>query len=285
MKKALSLFATLIVLSLAAAAFVGCSGTKHDYTVKVIGLDGKPCTTVTVQVCEIDENGGGACYKSHKTDKNGMAYFDVGDGGIPTTASTLEIHIRNADGSKLPLYLAYDKTQLKRGENATITLRIRGEGEYDSYLGGNGTANYLADDPTKLDLSAETFKPYEVRIPSDGLAYELKFTSAAQKIYFKVSAESDFDYNVFSYGGVDAKITELVGDETKGIVKSDDAKYSSDNISDSDKNFSYNFTVENGSDGEGADFRLVYQYHYFEVTLQNADQVNVSGLICFKPAD
>lgn len=276
------LSAILIVLAMVVSMLVACRSDKTpssaddsdtaDFTVKVVGLDGKPFTNVRVQPCLAD---GTVCFNIFKkVDENGTVTFNATefDDGY-SDATELEIHLAD-----LPVFLTYEAPKVKKGNSVTITLKMN----VGEVLGGRGTANYLAENPTRLDTENDEFSPYLVgSIPNGPIfdfgVYEFEFTSATQKIYFQFKGDEDLSkYVVYSVGDVDAQITWLQGSVEKGIFKQDDDKFHNDNISDSDANFRLEF-YHNQTIIDEADSTT-----WFEITLSNSQHVNKTGYIVFE---
>lgn len=251
-----------VIFTLSVTGLTSCSDTNtsgHDYTVKVVDVSGAPYTTALVQPCEVDENGElTMCYMGVATDSNGVAYLDLGKEISNTAADEIEIHLLN-----LPSYYTYDSVKMRKGEEKTITITDKmGES-------GTGTGSFMADN--RIDSS--NFDPYVVK---EG-AYCLKFTQSMKKIYYAFRAYEVGRYKVYSSGNdVDASIIMLEGNLEDGLYKIEDDKYMNDNISGTDLNFSYEFEV-----GEG----IIENYNgfiYFEVSLENVDDINKSALIHFE---
>ena len=265
-KLALVLVALVMVLSLALTA---CE-TKHDYTVKVVGTDGKPYTTAKVQPCIVDETapgGLGMCYPGVATDENGVAYLDIGaDKEIKDTkANEIEIHLLG-----LPATLTYTPVRMKKGETKTITLTAVSDGPtLKTPKSGTGAGSYEAGSTIAIDL--ETFDPYVVVEGS----YALKFTSATQKIYYAFEPFETGVYKVYSSGDIDASVAQMFGNTISGINCWHEDEYSNDNISDSDYNFCYEFDVEEGTIASG-------NHLYFEVALEASYDVGVDAVITFE---
>ena len=267
-------------------AFAACkndnSAPSHDYTVKVLGLDGQPYTSALVQICVVDESqpsGLGSCFQGVPTDSNGVAYIDCGK-QIPADVqgvkfNEIEVHLQFG-GSLGKLYAYEEGVRMKKGEEATI--RVIENEDLDSPKRGNGTGSYSLDGytgeaSTVIDLSS--FNPYVV---GEG-DYRLAFTSATQKIYFAFQSNYEAIFKVYSVGFIDASITQLLGTEMTTVYNPDDVDFGNDNVSATDKNFYYEFEVtpdeiENNKSAK-----------YFEVSLEKAADVNKNAVICFEFVD
>ena len=259
--KKTALVLTALVLMVSAFSLMACNNSsKNKYTVKVLGPDGAPYTAALVQPCEVTSEGTLAtCYPGVATDSNGTVTLEIGKQITNKNADLLEIHLLN-----LPVYLTYDPPRIHKGETATIRLRE------DAVPPNSGTGAGEYASPGTIELS--TFDPYVVDIG----AYKFKFTSADQKIYFKFVAEFEAVYKVYSVGSVDASVRKLTGTAMTGIRNGGEDKYYNDNVSDTDKNFSYEFEVE------PALFVQDNGNSYFEIALENAADVNKDAVICFE---
>ena len=269
-------FITVIAMIFSVIAIAACTGSNSsDYTVKVVGVDGSPYTAARIQPCKVESNGElGLCYPVFiPTDSNGVAHLEVGkDFSDPAGVDEIEIHL---DG--LPVYLTYTAPRMHKGETVTIQLREK----IDTPISGTGTANYDTDLITgeitdRIELSS--FDPYVV---VEDCAYRLRFTSATQKIYFQFQTDYRAVYKVFSVGNIDASVTQLLGTFMTGIRNPRSAQFGNDNVSATDKNFSYEFEVSPS---------LIEQERgmgkcYFEVSLENAADINKDAVICFEYVD
>ncbi|MBR2967876.1 MAG: hypothetical protein IKC35_03760 [Clostridia bacterium] len=232
----------------------------HDYTITIYDVDGTPCTWVTgVQACKVSEDGGLAvCYTAlGQVDENGVAYLDCGSDiytQLPEEATYIEIHLFG-----LPDYLTFDTTKMHKGDSATINLRYKTDAELDQASSGDGTGEYIVNSNT---IDNATFSPYAVANASE---YRLKFTSSDQKIYFVLTAPLAQNYKAYVVGGLNVKITQLCGNITEGVYIGENTQMTARG-----ENCVYNFN---------ADF--ANQVFYFEVSLEDAADVNVDGIICF----
>ena len=267
-KFALVLVALVMILSLALTA---CT-TKHDYTVKVVGPDDKPYTTAKVQPCLVDEtaeSGLGECYPGVATDKDGVAYLDIGKEIKDKNADEIEIHLLD-----LPSNLTYTPVRMKKGETKTVKVTEGSSVELKTPLRGTGVGSYendwLTGEPTSA-INLETFDPYVVITGS----YALTFTSATQKIYYAFKAVYTGNYKVYSSGTIDPSITMMTGNKSGGIFCWHEDEFQSDNVSATDKNFSYDFIVDEMTIG-------MEEYVYFEVALEDANGVDVDAVITFE---
>lgn len=268
---------TAIVMIFSVIAIAACTNPSNssDYTVKVIGVDGLPYAGVRIQPCKVEANGElGMCYPVFiPTDGNGVASLTAGkDFNDPAGVDEIEIHL---DG--LPVYLTYTAPRMHKGETVTIELKEK----IDTPLSGTGTGNYDIDNITgevsdKIDLSS--FDPYVV---VEKGSYRLRFTSATQKIYFEFRTDYKAVYKVSSAGKIDVSVTQILGTRMTGLRNPGDAKYGNDNVSATDKNFSYEFEVSPS---------LIEQERgmgkcYFEVALENAGDINKDAIIYFEYVD
>ena len=264
----LVLMALIMVLSLALTA---CE-KNHDYTVKVVGADGKPYTSALVQPCVVDETkpgGLGTCYSGVATDENGVAYFDLGKEIADKSVNEIEVHLLD-----LPKTLTYTPVRMKKGETKTITLTEVSSGPVlKTPKSGTGTGSYEKDgsgEPTN-SIDLDTFDPFVVVEGS----YAFKFTSADQKIYYAFEPFDAGMYKVYSTGDIDASIIQLLGSKDYGLNCWRGEGYESDNVSDTDYNFSYEFEVEQGAIDGGL-------YIYFEVALEYEFDVDTEAVITFE---
>lgn len=260
-KLAIILMAVVMVLTVVLAA---CDVTKHDYTVKVVGTDGKPYTTALVQPCLVEDGALTMCYQGVATDAKGVAHLDIGK-EIPNdgdaTIDEIEVHLLN-----LPATLTYTAPRMHKGDTVTITL----VNNIKTPTSGAGTGSYLmdvlTDEPTNL-IDGENFDPYVVEEGS----YTFSFTTAEQKIYFAFKANQEANYSVSASGDVDATVTQLLGTALTGIRNPNEASYTS-----SGSDFYYEFEVEPATienhDG----------LSYFELSLNNAGDVNKEAVITFE---
>lgn len=125
--KTKGLIATILVAMIVMLVFVGCT-PSHDFTVKIVGPDGKPVTNVMITPCVVKANGEQeACWMvGPKTDSKGIVYFDCGKGDMPEDATALIIHIEGLSA------LGYEidgevEPQVKKGETLTIKLKAKAE--------------------------------------------------------------------------------------------------------------------------------------------------------------
>lgn len=258
---------TAIAMIFSIAAIAGCTGdsasTNNGYTVKVVGLDDLPYTTALVQACEVEDNGSlSTCYNGKATNSEGVVFLEIGKDITNAKANHMEIHLLN-----LPPYLTYTAPRMHKGEEVTIKLRENVK-EAES---GTGEGSYTTDALNNTRLS---FDPY---IVGEG-AYRLKFTSAEQNIYFAFQADEEALYKVYSVGTIDAAIKQIYGTVDTGYFPGGEED-GNDNVSATDKNFSYEFEVSPS---------LIEQNDgvcYFEVSLKNSSDVNKDAIICFEYVD
>ncbi len=266
MKKISLFIVMLLVVGLFATVAIGCNGeTTADYTIKVIGLDGKPSVGTSVQVCKVGADGvPGSCYATIKeTDSEGKVTFNISKDGFDADTNAVEVHLLG-----LPPYHSYTDSRMKKGETKTVNII-----ESISTPTGNGTAEYVVEneEPTnKIDTAAESFKPYHMEYDSNraGAAYRIKFEKADQKIYIRYYATFDHDSKIYSISGIELKITELIGGENGIITKDGDDKHTATGAE-----LNYEFAVSQE-----------YEYGYaayFEVELVNAEDVGKDITLCF----
>ena len=274
--KKLAIIIMAIAMVLSAVALVACGGddeptVKNGYTVKVVGIDGQPYTTARVQPCEVGADGNlSQCYNVFvATDAQGVAFLEIGKDIENANADLMEMHL---DG--LPLYLTYQPVRMRKGETVTITLTEN----LSNPEGGTGVGVF---DPLSETADIENSSPYLVK-PDN--AYRLKFTSADQKIYYAFRTDDEAVYKVYSVGNVDAAVTLLLGTAMSGIRKSTEAEFTNDNISATDKNFSYEFEVTPGLI-EQCEYPEGIGTCYFEVELKNASDVGKDAIIVFEYVD
>ena len=263
--KKTALVLTALVLAVSAFSLVACNNkSKNAYTVKVIGPDGAPYTTALVQACEVGEGGVlSTCYPGVATDASGKVTLEIGKQITNKNADLIEVHLLN-----LPVYLTYEAPRIHKGETATIQLTQK----VLNPSNGTGVGVYEDDGNGNLSLDLDNSHPYEV---GEG-AYVLTFDSADKKIFFAFKAEYEAVYKVYSVGDIDAAVTHLTGTAMTGIRNTGDPDFTNDNISDTDKNFSYEFEVEpTRVENEGG-------LTYFEVALKNPADVNKTAIICFE---
>ena len=270
------------VMALSVVALVACTG-KNVYTVKVVDVDGNPYTQALVQACKVNEDGSlGTCYSNMvSTDEKGIATLEIGKEIPDKDVDELEIHLQN-----LPVYLTFDAVRMHKGESATVTVRLKKSSELSSFEEGTGFGEYQIDSLTKEvteRIELDTFKPYVVE---EDHAYAMKFTSATQKIYYEFRAWEEGVYKVYSVGGVDASVTQLTGSRMSGIRHPSDSSLTNDNVSATDKNFSFEFIVDKSifdltQGGED----INYASCFFEVALSNASDVNKDAIIVFEYVD
>lgn len=262
-KLALILVALVMVLSLALTA---CE-TTHDFTVKVVGPDNKPYTTALVQPCLVGENGElVTCYDGVETDKDGVAYLDLGKEVPDKKATEIEIHLLN-----LPSNLTYTQpVRMKKGETKTIKL-TQVQSSLSTPQSGSGTGSYMTGDDNSNKIELSTFDPYVV---TEG-SYSLLFTSASQKIFYEFIPSEAGIFKVYSTGYIDASIVHLQGTRTGTLYRWLEDEFVSDDVSDTDLNFCYQFEVEQGAiDGD-----LCF---YFEVSIKSEDDVDSEAVITFQ---
>ena len=258
---------TVLALSLSAFSLVACNKSKYDYTVKVVGPDGAPYTSAFVQPCEVGSDGElSTCYDGVKTDSKGVAHFTLGKEIPNKKANQIEVHLLG-----LPVYLTYEKPRMHKGETVTIQLTEK----LSTPSKGTGKGGYTTDILGNPLFDMDIYDPYIVGVG----AYAFKFTSADQKIYFEFKADYEAVYKVYSVGKIDASVTQLTGTKSSGIRNTGDEEFRNDNVSATDKNFSYEFEVSP---------ELLEQDNgacYFEIALENAADVNKDAIICFEEVD
>ena len=263
LKKSALLFVAIVML-FATLGLTACNKEASNiYTVKVIDPDGNPYAGVYVQVCKSGD-ANGFCVAA-LTNEQGVATFEIGKEITDTSVNLMDVHLLG-----LPPYFSYaEPVTMSRGQTITIQVSYRvpkrGTGK-----GGYTTDESLGETTERFDMSI--FDPYVV----EEAAYRVKFSDAEQKIYFAFAPTDAAVYKVYSVGEVDASITELFGDRDSGIRNPHDAAYQSDNISDTDKNFSYKFAV-----GESV-FQQLDKHVYFEMALEDASHVNTDFYIYFE---
>ena len=264
-KLALVLVALVMVLSL---VFAACE-KNHDYTVKVVDANGDPYTAALVQPCLVDETkpgGLGECYEGKATDENGVVYFDIGKEIKDKNADEIEVHLLD-----LPSNMTYTPIKMKKGENKTITVTEGNSGpQIKNPLRGTGVVNYQEGSEGAIDTE-NGFDPFIVVTGS----YALTFTSATQKIYYGFQPLFKGNYKVYSTGTIDPSITMMLGTKMNGLYCWHEDEYQSDNISATDKNFSYEFSVD----------EMIMDLNecvYFEVALEDANGVDVDAVITFE---
>ncbi len=158
---------------------------------------------------------------------------------------------------------------------------------YADFSRGTGAAKYNENgqDPESGvgQLDSQKFNPYQAVIGS----YKLKFTSADQKIYiaFNSNTTEDGVYRIYSRGGVDATVQQLVGDpRTNGVrnpgplAEIDRMLLFNDDANPAVKNFSLDF-IHNEGVTEG---HTVNGVCYFELALKDATHVDKEFAVCFE---
>ena len=252
------------VMALSVVSLVACTD-KNVYTVKVVDVDGNPYTKALVQVCKI----GDLCYPGVATDAQGVAKLEIGKEIPDEDVNEVEVHLQG-----LPVYLTHDPVTMRKGETITVVVK---QVEPSTPASGTGEGHWETD---FLGNERLTMDPYVVE---EGV-YGLKFTSATQKIYYEFHAWEEGVYKVYSVGSVDASVTQLLGAGHTGIHHpGDDPDFTNDNVSATDKNFSYEFVVDPDlfeQSNAGSDIN--YAICYFEVSLSNASDVNKDALIVFE---
>lgn len=249
-----SLLVLVMVIGLA-LTFVGCPGNDgddnneadgHDYKVTVIGVDGNPYTGYAVVefCCSPAEEEGATCHaNSREINENGVAYADNGDDVLGNCTFTAhEIHVRG-----IPDTLRQkNELTIKKGESGIVYL----EENVDDFENGDGTAA----------------APYGVKCYSN---YKVKFTAADQKIYLAFSSQYAEVYKVYSIGSADVKIAQL--NKTNDGFEAMGEEFANDNVSATDKNFSYQFTHKEAN-----------YTSYFEISLANSADVNKDVIVAFE---
>ena len=260
LKKSAVLFLA-IALTLATFGFVGCA--KEDpktYTIKVIGPDGNPYTAAQVQICKAND-ANGFCIAAFP-DEQGVITFEIGKEITDTSANLMDVHLLN-----LPPYYTYQEpVTMRRGDSITVYVTERVPKK------GTGTGSYSED---KLGNERLEIDPYEV----EEAAYKMKFTDAAQHIFLAFAPISEGIYKVYSVGDVDVAVTQLSGNMKGVLWNSHDDAYTHHDISETDKNFSYEFEVE------PAIFSQLDPRLYFEVELEDPAHVNTDFYIYFEYVD
>lgn len=268
MKKISLLIVMLFVVGLFATVAVGCDdGNKEpDYTIIVMGLDGKPSVGTNVQVCKVGSDGStGFCYAFIKTtDNEGKVTLNIKADGMDAESDAIEVHLQG-----LPPYYSYTDSRMMKGETKTINII-----EHISTPTGKGTAEYVVEneEPTnKIDTAAESFSPYHMEYDAvhTGAAYGIKFEKADQKIYIEYYTVLEYDYKIYSISGVELKITELSGNVENGIVKDGDDKHTA-----TGKELNYVFAAKTEHEGG--------YVSYFELELVNAEDVGKDITLCFE---
>lgn len=273
--KKLTIVLLAVAMALSVLVFTACDKTPDTpkattYTVTVVDADGNPYTAAQVQPCIVESNGLlGACYDGVATDENGVAVLEIGKSIPDKDANLIEVHLLG-----LPAYLTYTAPRIKRGANVTITVSVKTEAELDKPSKGTGVGGYTEDFLGNYIFDTENFDPYVV---GDG-AYGVKFTSVNQYIYFAYEVYEEGFYRVYSYGDADLSVTQYLGSLMTGL-RSGGSEFSNDNISATDKNFSYEFVVEPANFEENNSDIAV---SYFEISLENAADVNKNSIICFE---
>ena len=261
----IAIFVIVCVMVLSMVALVACKDNKSGkYTVKVVDAKGNPYTSAQVQLCKVESNGSlSTCYDGVNTDAQGVATLTIGKEINDKDVDEVEVHLLG-----LPAYLTYDKVKMHKNETVTVTVKQAALSNPARGTGAGGYKDVFGDLVFDLDI----FDPYVVY---EG-AYALKFTSADQAIYYEFRAEDAGVYKVYSVGDVDASVTQLLGNANSSIYNPNDDDYSNDNVSATDKNFSYQFEVSPDlvKNDNGA--------CYFEVTLEDANDVNVDAIIIFE---
>ena len=273
--KRLTIVLLAVLMALSVFAFTACDKTPDTpkattYTVTVVDADGNPYTDALFQPCIVESNGLlGACYDGVATDENGVAVLEIGKSIPDKNANLIEVHLLG-----LPAYLTYTAPRIKRGANVTITVSVKTESELDKPSKGTGVGGYTEDFLGNHIFDTENFDPYVV---GDG-AYGVKFTSVNQYIYFAYEVYEEGFYKIYSYGDADLSVTQYLGSLMTGL-RSGGSEFSNDNVSATDKNFSYEFVVEPANFEENNSDIAV---SYFEISLENAADVNKNSIICFE---
>ncbi|MCH5351335.1 MAG: hypothetical protein J1F39_05165 [Clostridiales bacterium] len=272
--KRLVLVLIVVLAAFSVFAFAACdkpnANTATTYTVTVVDKAGNPYTTAKVQPCIVESNGElGACYQGVATDANGVAVLEIGKSIPDTKADLIEVHLL-----ELPTYLTYKAPRIKRGAKVTITVSPKTAEELDKPSKGTGVGGYYEDGLGNSRFDLENFDPYVVGNGS----YGIKFTSVNQNIYFAYQAYEEGFYRVYSYGEADLSVTQYLGSIMTGL-HSGGSDFGNDNVSATDKNFSYEFVVSPSDFEEvGGDVAV----SYFEISLQNAADANKDSIICFE---
>ena len=274
--KKIAVVLLVCLLAVSVIALIACDKDPVNpgvYTVKVVDASGNPYTAALVQLCKIESSGSlSTCYEGVKTDAQGVAKLTIGTEIPDKDVDYVEVHLLG-----LPSYLTYDAVKMHKNETVTVTVK---QGTLATPKSGNGTGSYLESlGEITNQINDETFKPYVVE---EG-AYAFKFTAATQKIYFEFRGEEGV-YKVYSVGAVDAKVVHLQGTLNGGIRYYDEDEFISDNVSSTDKNFSYQFEVspELIEQTQAGNESITYGAVYFEVALANSADVNKDSIIVFE---
>ncbi len=267
MKKISLFIVMLLVVGLFATVAIGCNEDKTvDYTIKVVGLDGKPSVGTSVQICKVGDDGvPGACYATIKeTDSEGTVTFTISKDGFDADTNAVEVHLQG-----LPPYYSYTDSRMNKGETKTINII-----ESISTPTGNGTAEYVVEneEPTnKIDTAAESFKPYHMEYDSGrvGAAYGIKFEKADQKIYVRYFMPfNSKKCKIYSISGIELKVTQLIGGENGIIMNDGDDKHTATGAE-----LNYKFATE-------LEYERGYAV-YFELELVKAEDVGKDITLCF----
>lgn len=252
--RVLLILCLVLCLCVCGVVFVACNNTPSDpdtdkdddtdttketvtYTITVEDEFGNPVVNgynsltnkeakVQVQMCIIEENGElGACLIPSEVNENGVGTIEVSD-----TSVQYEIHVLN-----LPLGYSYEEGTYKTEANVTeyfVTLNLA--------TGEESEANMIVPDELGFSITV----PVTVNLMEGVSVYKTTLTEERPVVYYNFVATESGKYRVSSVADVDVKVVQYSGVSANSFY----GTYSlgeNDNVSDTDKNFSFEFVVTN----------------------------------------
>ncbi|MDE6273629.1 MAG: hypothetical protein K2L87_01090 [Clostridiales bacterium] len=213
-------------------ALYACGGdpqpTVFDYTVTVKLPDGSVLPDLEVQLAPVTNGVEGEKTQSVKVDSEGKATFSF------DSEVTCNIYVTGFPDYYLMPAGPICVTPAAKTANITLSYDLK------TPLSGDGTAVYLEDilNPDIKRFVPSEYKGYEV----DAGVYEGTVANADTTVYYLFHPTKSGIYTLFTEGTTDTTFQQYPG-STQVIYIHDDPQYKADDISETNKNFSYTIEV------------------------------------------
>lgn len=202
--------------------------TVFDYTVTVKLPDGSVLPDLEVQLAPVVNEVEGEKTRSVKVDGEGKAIFSF------DSEVTCNIYVTGFPDYYLMPAGPIRVTPAAKTANITLSYDLK------TPLSGDGTAVYLEDilNPDLKRFVPSEYNGYEVDVG----VYEGTVANADTTVYYLFHPTRSGIYTLFTEGTTDTTFQQYPG-STQTIYVYDDPQYKADDISETNKNFSYTIEV------------------------------------------
>lgn len=233
-RKALSVTCFTAMSATCAFALYACNGdpkpSSYEYTVSLKAPNGSVLPDAEIQLAKVENDAEGEKTQPVKVDENGKATFTFNE------EATFNVY---ASGfSKLYLMPEGPLRVTPAAKSANITLSY----DLKTSQSGNGTAEHPVDmltgKPDTSKLSYVTYNGYSV---TQGV-YKSSAAEANKTVYYRFRPTRSGIYTIWTEGTADTRFQHYIGSQA-GIFINDTDELIADDISETNKNFSYELEV------------------------------------------